>query len=69
MVMDNAQANGIKEATATTTRVKMVQISLTFQADSDTEAIAVKEKVCTAIADHPEINVSFAIQERSIPTR
>jgi hypothetical protein len=67
--MDTAN-NGNTTGTGTgSKRIKMVQISLTFQADTDAEALTVKQHVCDAVTDHPEINIAFGIQERTMPAR
>ena len=51
------------------TRVKMVNISLLFVADSDEEILAVKNAIDTAIAPYPKITLNFAMQERLAPVR
>jgi hypothetical protein len=45
-------------------RKKMVNIGISFVCDTDSEAIAVKEKVNAIIADNPAIQLLFSIVER-----
>lgn len=46
-----------------TKRVKIVQIQLQFIADTDEQAIAVKQVVAASIEAYPDVQMTFGIQE------
>jgi len=67
--MSDAQSPDEPNATPIPVRIKAVQITLSFTAQTDEEALAVKGKINKAIGDLPQITTQFGIQDMPMPNR